>query len=29
MDEVDNMDDTEHMTKIDAWCAHGLNWSQR
>jgi hypothetical protein len=33
MDEVDNMDDTEHMTKIEniiyAWCTHGLNWPQR
>ncbi len=33
MDEVDKMDDIEHMTKIDniiyAWCAHGLNWPQR
>jgi hypothetical protein len=33
MDLVDNMDDIEHMTKIDnviyAWCAHGLNWPQR
>ncbi len=33
MDEVHNMDDTEHMTKIDniiyAWYAHGLNWPQK